>query len=131
MLAMWAARIGACALALAAGWLLGRSAPDWRGDDEVAGGGNYGMPDYYDEPLSVPGRGCFAGAWGAGLCALGALLLVYFAWPEDPALTQAAHYDDSGIILLLDPRIWAMLFFFTAGYIPSRLTDKGPVGPLE
>jgi hypothetical protein len=136
MLGIWAARIAAFALALTSGWLLGRAAPDWRGDDEAVGGGNYGMPGYYDQPMSVPGRGFFAGAWSAGLCALGALLLAYFAWPEHPAIDEAIRYGghDGSLLeisVLLDPRIWALLFFFAAGYVPSRLTDTGPVGPLE
>ena len=126
----WALRVAAVVLALLSGWLLGRAAPDWRGDDEVVGGGNFGLPGYYDVPLTVRGWGCFAGSWGAGLAALVAYLLLYAAWPEDFESSEtSAQTGAAG--LLFSMHLWMLIGAWAIGWIASRLTDKGPVGPLE
>jgi hypothetical protein len=130
MLGLWLLRAGALTLAMAGGWLFGRSAPDWRGDSEVVGGGNYGSPGYYDEPLTVGGRGCFAGAGGAVLCWVGALVLAWLGWPATPTETEIFSRGDWEI-WLVNARVLYLLPGAVLGYIPSRLTDKGPVGPLE
>lgn len=109
-------RIAAVVLSFLSGWLLGRAAPDWRGDDEPVGGGNYGAPGYYDTPLMVRGAGCFAGSWGAGLAAIVLIASLYLDWP--PGMWNVKF-------------IGLVVFIWFVGWTVSRLTDKGPVGPLE
>jgi hypothetical protein len=108
-------RIDAVALSFLSGWLLGRAAPDWRGDDEPVGGDNYGSSGYYDTPLAVRGNGCFAGSWVAGLCACGVIALIYLDWP--PGMLSLKFM---GLVIA----VWLI------GWTISRVTDKGPVGPL-
>jgi hypothetical protein len=127
---LWTLRIAAVALALLSGWLLGRAPPDWRGDDEPVGGGSYGMPGYYDAPMTVRGMGCFAGSWGAGLASLAACLLFYFTWPDEFGSDDRSDISDSDS-LLFSVNCWALIGAWAIGWIASRLTDKGPVGPLE
>jgi hypothetical protein len=111
-----AVRIAAAVLSFLSGWLLGRAAPDWRGDDEPVGGGNYGPPGYYDTPIAVRGNGCFAGSWGAGLSAFCVMALIYADWP--PGMLSLKFM---GLVV----------FIWLIGWTVSRVTDKGPVGPLE
>lgn len=124
------ARGAALLLGFFSGWLLGRSPPDWRGDGEVVGGGNYGLPGYYDETLTTGGQGCFAGSLGALLAAIASFLLLYFSSPE---LGQV--YDSQGESAVLDELmqgwLWAAMLAWGGGWVLGRLTDRGPVGPLE
>lgn len=109
-------RIAALALSFLSGWLLGRAAPDWRGDDEPVGGGNYGAPGYYEGPNVLLGQGCFAGSWGAGVAALILIISFYLEWPP-----EMWNVGLLGLVIL----------FWFIGWTVSRVSDKGPVGPLE
>lgn len=124
----WVARLAAIALAGLSGWLLGRTPPDWRGDSEPVGGGRYGMPGYYDSPMSIPGLGFFAGSWGAGLAAAAAIVLIIFGWPEEEAIIFPSRH---ALGLLFSTRFWLLAGSWLVGWTISRVTDKGPVGPLE
>jgi hypothetical protein len=129
---LWLWRGGAIVLALAAGWLLGRTPPDWRGDSEVVGGGTYTPPDYYASPLLLRGRGFFSGSWLAAACTVAALALIYFGWPEAAELSEKlGDSPGSGAELFLTPGLWIVLGAWLAGWVLSRVSDKGPVGPLE
>jgi hypothetical protein len=127
---IWAARLGAMVLAALSGWLLGRTPPDWRGDDETARTSGGVMSSYYYRPFVVYGRGCSAGSWGPGLAAAGALILLNLGWPETMEDMGMGH-DGSTIALLLAGPFWLALAVWLIGWTISRLTDKGPVGPLE
>jgi hypothetical protein len=96
----------------------------------VAGGGNYGPPGYYDEPLTVPGHGFFVGSVGALLAAVASFLVLYFTSPD---LGQVYNAQGESAVLdeLLQGWLWAALLAWGIGWIASRLSDKGPGGRLE
>lgn len=132
-------RVAAIGLAAAAGWCLGRANPDWRIDRK-----NEDMPRHrfwlrgwgYGHGYGASGcgyilGGFLQGAWGVGIFGLGAIVLAVMGWQE-PLLTDTATQDSAnGMELLFTRSFWILLAAAIVGYAAARLTDKGPVGPLE
>ena len=115
-------------MALAAGWRMGRAIPAWwidRMNEAVRGGHSGG------------GGGCgnlgiafMQGAWGVVILGFGALILASFGWRE-PQLLGVSDTDSTDFDMMFTRAFWWLLLAAIAGYVASRLTDKGPVGPLE
>lgn len=124
-------RAGSIILAVAAGWLLGRATPSWHIDRM-----NENMPRSYggyggDENGCIYISGFFQGAWGAVIIGIAAIVLGIFGW-QDPVFTDFEMIEDTyGFELLLSRTFWVLAGSGLAGYITSRITDKGPAGPLE
>jgi len=131
---IWLMRVLAVVLAFGGGWGFGRSIPSWRIDrrnEDVSnlrgsGGGSSGG-----------GGGCgyllmlfCQGAWAATSMLIGALAVAMFAWPAF-GTTDRLSRDQSEFLLLFESPFWLLIIAGLAGYVISRLTDKGPVGPLE
>jgi len=57
-------------------------------------------------------------------------VLAILAWP-DLATTDRLSRDESEFLMLFERPFWLLIIAGLAGYVVSRLTDKGPVGPLE
>jgi hypothetical protein len=132
-------RVVAIGLAAAAGWCLGRANPDWRIDRQ-----NEDMPRHrfgyfgwgYGHGYGAAGcgyilGGFLQGAWGVGIFALGALVVAFMGWGEPLLTDTAAMHHSDGLELLFTRSFWMLLAAAIVGYAVSRLTDKGPVGPLE
>lgn len=134
-LGLWLLKIGAMLLAFGAGFSFGRATPSWRIDranEDVSG-----LRERYDRGHRTAGGGCgrlltlfFQGAWGTGLMVLAALIVSVFAWLPVAPEGGAAPSSGGGGLLRLSPLLLLPLIGL-AGYIVSRLTDRGPMGPLE
>ncbi len=139
-IALWALRVLTVVLAVLAGWMFGRSTPQWQEDawNDTARGGTYsgygssGLHGGYGG--GTAGCGIFAAMTGGGsrwvwsVLLIAAFITAAIAWPHPPGL-RAGGRDPQ--FLFMQMAFWAPLISFALGYIPARLTDKGPVGPLE
>lgn len=132
---LWAMRIGSLAAAAAAGWSFGRTTPQWQEDaynDTGRLSGNYGGGYRGVGGGGTPGCGIFSamsgGRWGWGLLLIASFVMAAYAWPHPPGL-RAGGRDPQFIFMQV--AFWGPVLAFAFGYIPSRLSDKGPVGPLE
>ena len=127
-------RLGAILAAVGAGWALGRSNPSWEIDRT-----NENMPRYhYGYGMGYgygTGYGCaylggfFSGSWGAVVLGVVAIILAVLGW-RDPVMDEMSRHT-GGAELLFTPGFWIIVGCALAGYIAGRVTDKGPVGPLE
>jgi hypothetical protein len=127
----WLAAVAAVALLALAGALFGRTPVDWRLDRynervPLSDGCDYDDSDVtgmYEGPGSSwascaawwSERPALAGC-GSALCAVLGLLLSMFA---------------AGELRLVHFALWWTLLPIAGGYVIGRLTDTGPVGPLE
>lgn len=131
-------RVGALLAAWLAGWLFGRCTPSWTEDSSREGEPGGGMGYYNTRGLdaSCLYAGCFGGGYqGGGSCltsftsglwlpiALG-LLAIFLSW-----MGWAAPENEEPMIFTAP--FWYVVGAALLGYVPSRLTDKGPMGPLE
>jgi hypothetical protein len=132
---IWLLRGLAVLLAFGGGWGFGRAIPGWQIDR--ANEDTSRLRGRYYGGGSAGGGGCgyllmlfFQGAWGAGAMLIGALVLIPFGWPGLEALDRL-NRNEREIVMLFQSPFWLLAIAGLAGYVVSRLTDKGPVGPLE
>ena len=114
-------KAGAIFLAIGAGWAMGRTIPTWQIDRQNEDSSRYshsGRRGWGQLVISF-----MQGAYWASALGIAALTMAAYGWGD--AMFGESEYDFS-----IDP--WLILGFAAiAGYVPSRLTDKGPVGPLD
>lgn len=136
---IWLLRVASLALALLAGWMFGRTTPQWQEDafNDTARPGAYGGFNPGSRAIGgggTAGCGIFAamtggqGRWAWGLLFIASFVMASYAWPHPPGLRGGGNEPQ---YLFFQFSIWAPLVAFAIGYIPSALSDKGPVGPLE
>jgi len=129
-------RIGGLVLAALAGWLFGRTTPHWAEDRWREDTPHMGMDAYFDAPIDRTASygGCFgdiaagparfftnlrSGMWLPLILGAAGFILAELGW-EHNKMKVALHPG--------------LVYFFLTGiacYIVSRLTDRGPVGPLR
>ena len=119
-LGIWFLRALALLLAFGAGWSFGRAIPSWRIDrmNEDVPSPSLGRYGHMHGSRGGGGNPIYLfmnGAWGTLLVGIAALILAYFGWSD---------------ALLLARPVWVLALAVIAGYVVSRLKDKGPMGPL-
>jgi hypothetical protein len=128
------ARIGAVALALAAGYCFGSTTPSWEEDrfnerepwsqgDRLNNSDPTGMYSGYGS--SLPGSiaqmrlGCAESRLGASLCALAGIVCAVLGWDS------AEHQGHVAGVILFHPGFWSLLGGAGVGYVLAIVTGKG------
>lgn len=141
MFAIWTCRILALISAFGVGYFLGYSVPGWREDEQLDNAVEGQRYAGYGGSLGSRGAGCFSSLISAGLgtpdstgakaysIVLFIMVLVFAAFGFGAPEGMGEEYGE--IMLLFYTPFWMILGCNGVGYIYARITDRGPVGPIE
>lgn len=127
--------MGAIIFGFGTGYFFGQAIPSWESDEYLENprgnsGGYYGYGSRRGCSVLVFGltQNAMRGAsWGLIVCGIGAVYCVVSLF--QPADSSAADY--ASFFIVFSKPFWAAVLPAVAGYVISRVNDKGPVGPLE
>lgn len=128
--------IGAVLAAFFSGWFYGRCTPSWEEDSAREGAPDMGMDTLYGSHIDLSGsfegsnsdipasiartRTSFrTGIWLPSVLTVATLVFAFFSFSGFGPDWWGRWW------------LWILIGLAAAGYILSRLTDHGPMGPLE